>query len=154
MKKIFGKSLGAILCSVIAISMFTISGKAETEIKDKYLGIQLYSVMDAMIKDPKGSIVRLTDMGYNVCELVQWGGDTKVFGLPAEEFKAFCDQKGMEIIPVEVKGGEDKSAPSFKRYVSEHHPEYALRFSKRGYRKDGEITNIPLYLARKTKDLL
>ena len=66
----------------------------------------------------------------------------------------FVLQKGMEIIPVGVKGGEDKSAPSFKRYVSEHHPEYALRFSKRGYRKDGEITNIPLYLARKTKDLL
>lgn len=66
----------------------------------------------------------------------------------------FVLQKGMEIIPVEVKGGEDKSAPSFKWYVSEHHPEYALRFSKRGYRKDGEITNIPLYLARKTTDLL
>ena len=66
----------------------------------------------------------------------------------------FVLQNGMEIIPVEVKGGEDKSAPSFKRYVSEHHPEYALRFSKRGYRKDGEITNIPLYLARKIKDLL
>ena len=66
----------------------------------------------------------------------------------------FVLQNRMEIIPVEVKGGEDKSAPSFKRYVSEHHPEYALRFSKRGYRKDGEITNIPLYLARKTKDLL
>ena len=66
----------------------------------------------------------------------------------------FVLQKGMEIIPVEVKGGEDKSAPSFKRYVSEHHPEYALRFSKRGYRKDGEIINIPLYLARKIKDLL
>ena len=61
----------------------------------------------------------------------------------------FVLQNGMEIIPVEVKGGEDKSAPSFKRYVSEHHPEYALRFSKRGYRKDGEIINIPLYLARK-----
>ena len=66
----------------------------------------------------------------------------------------FVLQKGMEIIPVEVKGGEDKSAPSFKRYVAEHHPEYALRFSKRGYRKDGEITNIPLYLARKTKDFI
>ena len=118
MKKIFGKSLGAILCSVIAISMFTISGKAETEIKDKYLGIQLYSVMDAMIKDPKGSIVRLTDMGYNVCELVQWGGDTKVFGLPAEEFKAFCDQKGMEIISTHSGIQEDpaKEEEIFKRW--------------------------------------
>ena len=54
----------------------------------------------------------------------------------------------------EVKGGEDKSAPSFKRYISEHHPEHAVRFSKRGYRKDGNITNIPLYLAGKMNELL
>ena len=58
------------------------------------------------------------------------------------------------IIPVEVKGGEDKSAPSFKRYIAEHQPEYAIRYSKRGYRKDGKMINLPLYLARKTIDLL
>ena len=66
----------------------------------------------------------------------------------------FVLQNGMEIIPVEVKGGEDKSAPSFKRYIAEHQPEHALRFSKRGYRRDGAITNIPLYLAGKTRKLL
>lgn len=66
----------------------------------------------------------------------------------------FVLQNGTEIIPVEAKGGEDKSAPSFKRYIAEHHPAHALRFSQRGYRKDGEITNIPLYLAGKTRELL
>lgn len=66
----------------------------------------------------------------------------------------FVLQYGTEIIPVEVKGGEDKSAPSFKRYIAEHEPKYAVHFSKRGYRKDGYISNIPLYLARKTKELL
>lgn len=66
----------------------------------------------------------------------------------------FVLQNGMEIIPIEAKGGEDKSAPSFKRYVAEYKPEHAFRFSKRGYRKDGDFTNLPLYLARKTKDLL
>lgn len=66
----------------------------------------------------------------------------------------FILQHGTEIIPVEAKGGEDKSAPSFKRYIVEHKPEHALRFSARGYRKDGEITNVPLYLARKTRELL
>ena len=63
-------------------------------------------------------------------------------------------QYGSEIIPVEAKGGEDKSAPSFKRYVAENQPKHAIRFSKRGYRKDGMITNLPLYLAGKTKMLL
>ena len=66
----------------------------------------------------------------------------------------FVLQNGTEIIPVEAKGGEDKSAPSFKRYIADNQPKYALRFSKRGYRKDGAITNMPLYLARKAKKLL
>lgn len=66
----------------------------------------------------------------------------------------FVLQNGTDIIPVEVKAGEDKSAPSFKRYVAENHPAAALRFSKCGYRKDGDITNLPLYLVCKTRDLL
>ena len=66
----------------------------------------------------------------------------------------FVLQNGMEIIPIEAKGNEDKSAPSFKRYITDHKPTHAFRFSKRGYRKDGDFTNLPLYLARKTKELL
>ncbi len=66
----------------------------------------------------------------------------------------FILQYGTEIIPVEAKGGEDKSAPSFKRYIAEYHPEHALRFSTRGYRRDGSLTNLPLYLACKTRELL
>ena len=66
----------------------------------------------------------------------------------------FVLQNGMEIIPIEAKGGEDKSAPSFKKYVADHKPEHAFRFSKRGYRRDGDFTNLPLYLTRKTRDLL
>lgn len=66
----------------------------------------------------------------------------------------FIIQYGTEIIPVEVKGGEDKSAPSFKRYITEKQPEHAIRFSKRGYLKNGLLTNIPLYLARRLSDLL
>lgn len=63
-------------------------------------------------------------------------------------------QYGTDIIPIEVKAGEDKSAPSFKRYIADNKPKFALRFSKRGYRKDGRIINIPLYLARKVKEVL
>jgi predicted AAA+ superfamily ATPase len=66
----------------------------------------------------------------------------------------FVLQYGTEIIPVEAKGGENKPAPSFKKYVADYQPKYAIRFSKLGYRKDGYITNLPLYLACKTKELL
>ena len=66
----------------------------------------------------------------------------------------FVLQNGGEIIPVEVKGGEDRSAPSFKRYIAEHRPAHAIRYSQRNYVQNGSITNIPLYLANKTKELL
>ena len=66
----------------------------------------------------------------------------------------FVLQYGTEIIPVEAKGGEDKSTPAFKRYIAERSPDHAIRFSKRGYRQDGNITNVPLYLAGKTRALL
>lgn len=66
----------------------------------------------------------------------------------------FVLQHGTAIIPIEVKGGEDKSAPSFKRYIADHQPECALRFSKRGYLKNGAITNLPLYLAGKVNELI
>lgn len=66
----------------------------------------------------------------------------------------FVLQNGTEIIPVEVKSGEDKTAPSFKRYIAEYQPKCAIRFSKRGYLKNGMITNIPLYLVNKTKELI
>lgn len=66
----------------------------------------------------------------------------------------FLIQNGTEIIPVEVKSGEDKSAPSFKRYITTHRPACAIRYSKRGYAENDAIMNIPLYLAGKTKELL
>ncbi len=66
----------------------------------------------------------------------------------------FLLQFGVDVIPVETKGGEDKSATSFKKYIKEKMPPYAIRYSKRGYRTDGAITNIPLYLVGRTNVLL
>lgn len=63
-------------------------------------------------------------------------------------------QYGTDIVPIEVKAGEDKSGASFKNYIQTKSPNYAIRFSKMGYKKDGEFTNIPLCLATKVKELL
>jgi predicted AAA+ superfamily ATPase len=66
----------------------------------------------------------------------------------------FLIQNGIEIIPVEVKSGEIKSAASFKAFIRDRQPRTAIRYSKRGYVKDGTVTNIPLYLTGITKKLL
>lgn len=61
----------------------------------------------------------------------------------------FIIQNGMEVVPVEVKAGRDKSAVSFKRFILEQQPQKAVRFSEMGYAEDGGIINIPVYLASK-----
>jgi len=66
----------------------------------------------------------------------------------------FVFQNGTEGIPAEAKSCEAKSAPTFKKYVNAPLPKHAVIFSKRGYRNDGYITNMPMYLARKMKDFL
>ena len=66
----------------------------------------------------------------------------------------FLVQNGTEIIPVEVKSGENKRAPSFKTYIKNWQPRIAIRYSKRGYVTDGNITNLPLYLAGVMKKLI
>lgn len=66
----------------------------------------------------------------------------------------FIVQYETEIIPIEVKAGENKNAISFKNYVSKTTPHHAFRFSKLGYKKDGLFTNIPLYLIPKIKELI
>ena len=66
----------------------------------------------------------------------------------------FVIQHDTEIIPIEFKAGEEKSATSFKKYIKDNSPEHAFRFSNRGYKKDGAFTNVPLYLTSKLSELL
>lgn len=99
------KAALTVICVAASAGMFAFPQQAAA--KKKKIGIQLYSVMGAMQKDPAGSIERLSDMGYNVAELVQWGGDTKVFGLEPAEFKAICDRNGMEIVSTHTGIQED-----------------------------------------------
>ena len=96
------------IIALMALAMVAVPDVAQAK-KSKKIGVQLYSVMGAMNKDPRGSLERLARQGYNACELVQWGGDPKVFGLPAEEFKAVCDKNGVEIVSTHSSIQEDPS---------------------------------------------
>lgn len=101
------KSLAILVCTFAAIALA--AAPQTVSAKKKKIGIQLYSVMDAMNKNAKQSIERLAAMGYNSAELVQWGGDPKVFGMPAEEFKALCDKNAIKIVSTHSSIQEDKA---------------------------------------------
>ena len=109
MKKFFKfnhKALTAFACAAVSVLSFS---ACQSTPEEKTIGIQLYSVLDAVRENPQASIEKLADMGYNAFELVQWGGDTTVFGLQPEEFKAICDQYGAKIISTHSSIQEDPS---------------------------------------------
>src|SRR3569623_3460478 len=54
--------------------------------KIERVGLQLYSIRDAMSKDPKGSLIRLADMGYVNVEHANYV-NRKFYGFTAKEFK-------------------------------------------------------------------
>ncbi len=66
----------------------------------------------------------------------------------------FVMQNKGEIIPIEVKAGESVNSNSFKNYIKEKNPATAIRFSRLNYKKDGNITNLPIYLSCKIKEFL
>lgn len=92
MKKLF--SLVAI--AFAATALISCSGTQK-------VGLQLYSVNQDM-GDVAASLQKVADAGYNVVETL---GSPTCFGMPAEEFKALCDEKGLQIISTHTSIGKN-----------------------------------------------
>lgn len=57
-----------------------------------------------------------------------------------------------EIIPIEVKAGENLRAKSFKYFYDKYRPQSAIRTSLSNYREEIWMTNVPLYIIGKYLD--
>jgi sugar phosphate isomerase/epimerase len=63
------------------------------------LGVQLYSVRDAMGKDPEGTLKLIADMGYGYVEHANYNQkkDRKFYGFTAAEFRKILDGLGLKM---------------------------------------------------------
>lgn len=61
------------------------------------VGIQLYTIRDAMTADPKGSLKKVSDLGYKNLELANYA-DGKFYGFAPKEFKKIVSDLGMNIL--------------------------------------------------------
>jgi len=59
----------------------------------------------------------------------------------------FIIQRGNDIFPVEVKSGENVLGKSLTLYNKKYSPITRIRFSLKNLKKDGNLINIPLFLA-------
>ncbi|HVZ97773.1 MAG TPA: sugar phosphate isomerase/epimerase [Chitinophagaceae bacterium] len=66
--------------------------------KAPVIGLQLYTVRDAMSKDPVGTLQKVASIGYNSVEGATYTGDEKFYGMGPKEFKKVLKDNGL-IIP-------------------------------------------------------
>ena len=57
----------------------------------------------------------------------------------------FVFQRGMDIIPLEVKAFENLQAKSLRSFYAKYEPKFAVRTSMSDYRKEEWLINLPLY---------
>jgi len=69
---------------------------AKNNKKIERLGLQLYSVRDAMMKDPAGSLKKLADMGYIHVEHANYVS-RKFYGYSAKDFKKLLADTGLQM---------------------------------------------------------
>ncbi len=74
----------------------------------RYIGIQLYTVREAMEKDPAGTLARLAKIGYNSVEGATYTGSQKFYGMTPPVFAALLKQHGLIMPSSHHRLGEEQ----------------------------------------------
>lgn len=77
--------------------------------RKKLIGLQLYTVRDAMAKDPAGTLARVAQLGYNSVEAATYTGDQKFYGMDAKAFARLLQQNGLVIPSSHYRLGEEQA---------------------------------------------
>jgi sugar phosphate isomerase/epimerase len=78
------------------------------KIKSPLIGLQLYTVRDAMEKDPAGTLARVAKIGYTSVEGATYTGTEKFYGMSPSAFKNLLKQNGLVMISSHYRLGEVK----------------------------------------------
>jgi sugar phosphate isomerase/epimerase len=65
--------------------------------KEKFVGLQLYSVRDDMKTDVKATVTKVGEMGYKFVEAAGYS-DGKFYGMEPVEFKALCEANNLQFL--------------------------------------------------------
>jgi len=72
------------------------------------IGLQLYTVRDAMQADPAGTLAKVAKIGYNSLEGATYTGTEKFYGMGPKSFKDLLKSNGLVMRSCHYRLGEDK----------------------------------------------
>ena len=71
------------------------------------IGLQLYTVRDAMASDPAGTLAKVAQIGYNSLEGATYTGSEKFYGMDAKTFVGVLKNNGLVMRSCHYRYGED-----------------------------------------------
>jgi sugar phosphate isomerase/epimerase len=113
-------TIGAVVLSNYSCKNQGKAAAKEVDLKSFGVGIQLYTLRDALAADVPGSLKRISDLGYKYLELADYA-DGKFYGYAPLEFKKLVNDLGMEIISSHTQvEGVGVTPESAKKMAEDH----------------------------------
>ncbi|GAC1424605.1 MAG: sugar phosphate isomerase/epimerase [Chitinophagaceae bacterium] len=83
------------------------------------IGLQLYTVRDAMQADPAGTLAKVARIGYNSLEGATYTGTEKFYGMDPKTFKGVLKKNGLVMRSCHYRLGEDHTDGVIKGTILE-----------------------------------
>jgi sugar phosphate isomerase/epimerase len=91
------------------------------------IGLQLYTIRDAMAVDVPGSLKKVADTGYKYLELASYA-DGKFYGYEPVEFKKLVNGLGMEILSSHTQVEAAGITPDNAQKMAEDHAKIGVKY--------------------------
>ncbi|MFW6310512.1 MAG: sugar phosphate isomerase/epimerase family protein, partial [Prolixibacteraceae bacterium] len=112
--------------------------------KNNYgVGIQLYTIRDAMAEDVAGSLQKVADIGYKNLELADYS-DGKFYGYTPKEFKKLVNDMGMEVVSSHTQVEAEGITIDNAKKMADDHAELGVEYCVQPWVND-EDRNIETY---------
>ena len=121
-------------------SLSSLSGNTPMVDPKSYgIGLQLYTIRDAMGKDPAGSLKKVSDTGYKYVELADYKNG-KFYGYEPIEFKKLVNDLGMEILSSHAGFGPKGISLDDAKKMAEDHAKLGAKYCMQPYVNDSDRT--------------
>ena len=137
---------GALGAIVILKNNWETVGKPKSEVtvvdpKTFGIGLQLYTIRDAMGKDIPGSLKMVSDIGYKYLELASYENG-KFYGYLPDDFKKMANDLGMEIISSHAGVNPKGITSDEAKKMAEDHAKVGAKYCMQPYIADEDRKSI------------
>jgi len=103
------------------------------------VGIQLYTIRDAMTADVAGTLKKVSDIGYKNLELAGYA-DGKFYGFAPAEFKKMVNDLGMDVLSSHAAVESTGITPETAKVMADAHAEVGIKYCVQPWVNDQDRT--------------